>query len=181
MRAAWDLVKEDEFQKEMEDAFSGAKGASSIVVLWGETDEVKPQITPFAASANADIYNNIEGIIFQKIISAHRLSSPTLAGVSGSGNLSGNAKEIVNAFILYNYTVVEKGRRKILDKLNEFQRINKVADLEIAELDVLDKIKESNTKEDPAATEEATPEEVAAQLKRNPTFLQKLKKLLKWN
>lgn len=140
--------KKEAFQKQMEEAFSGAKGASSIVVLWGESDEVKPNITPFNASANADIYNNIEAIIFQKIISAHRLSSPTLAGVSGSGNLSGNAAEIIDAYILYNYTVVEKMRRKILDKLNEFQRINKVADLVIQELDVLPKIRET---EDPAA------------------------------
>lgn len=142
-----DDEKKAAFQTKMENAFSGAKGASSIVVLWGETDEVKPQITPFSASANADIYNNIEAIIFQKIISAHRLASPTLAGVSGTGNLSGNAKEIVNAYILYNYTVVEKMRRKILDKFNQFQAINKLADLEIAELDVLTKIKESQSKD----------------------------------
>lgn len=145
--------KKDAFQTEMEEAFSGAKGASSIVVLWGENDEVKPQITPFNASANADVYNNIEAIIFQKIISAHRLSSPTLAGVSGSGNLSGNAAEIIDGYILYNYTVVEKMRRKILDKLNGFQAINGVADLVIDELDVLPKIRET---EDPEAVIDTT-------------------------
>lgn len=173
--------KKDKFQTEMEDAFSGAKGASSIVVLWGENDEVKPQITPFSASANADIYNNIEAIIFQKIISAHRLSSPTLAGVSGSGNLSGNANEIINAYILYNYTVIEKMRRKILDKLNTFQAINGVADLVIDELDVLNKIKEAGTTEQAPEIVEATPEKLAAKLKRTPWLTQQLKKLMKWN
>lgn len=140
--------KKAAFQKQMEVAFAGAKGASSIVILWGESDELKPGITPFQASGNADIYNNVESIIFQKIVSAHRLASPTLAGVSGSGNLSGNAAEIIDAYILYNYTVVEKMRRKILDKLNIFTKINGTASLEIAELDVLPKIKET---QDPAA------------------------------
>lgn len=139
------------FQKQMEDAFSGAKGASSIVVLWGENDVVKPEITPYNATANADVYNNVEGIIFQKIISAHRLSSPTLAGVSGSGNLSGNAAEIIDAFILFNYTVIEKKRRKILDKINIFTTINGLPAVKIAELDVLPRIASTQNPDDISA------------------------------
>lgn len=139
-----DTDKKKAFQRRMEDTFSGVKGASRILVLWGENENVKPTITPFVTSQNADVYNNVEAIVFQKIISSHRLSSPTLAGVSGSGNLSGNAAEIIDSYVLYNYTVVEKMRRKILDKLNIFQRINKVADLSIAELDVLPKIRQSD-------------------------------------
>lgn len=172
-----DENKKAEFQAKMENAFSGAKGASSIVVLWGEGKEVKPEITPFNASANADIYNNVEGIIFQKIISAHRLSSPTLAGISGSGNLSGNSKEIISAYILFNYTVIEKMRRKILDKLNIFTSINGTAPLTIMELDVLAKVKESQAKEDPTKTEDQ-PEEVKQ--KKTP-FVEKLKKLRIWS
>lgn len=133
-------TKKAEFQRSMEDAFSGAKGASSIVILWGENTDIKPEIVPFNASANADIYNNVEGIVFQKIVSAHRLSSPTLAGVSGSGSLSGNAAEIIDAYVLYNYTVVEKLRRRILDTINIFTKINKTAPIRIADLDVLPKI-----------------------------------------
>lgn len=137
--------KKQQFQEEMEDSFGGTPGASSIIVLWGENETVKPVITPFQASANADIYNNIEGIIFQKMISAHRLSSPTLAGVSGTGNLSGNAAEIIDAYILYNYTVIEKMRAKILDKLNLFTAINGTAPLVIQELDVLPKIQSTTS------------------------------------
>jgi len=162
--------KKATFQSNMEDAFSGAKGASSIVVLWGENDSIKPVITPFNASANADIYNNVEAIIFQKIISAHRLSSPTLAGVSGSGNLSGNAAEIIDAYVLYNYTVIEKMRRKILDSLNIFTRINGTAQLQIAELDVLPKIRETDPQQDPA-----TP----AALSRKNVFARMLESLTK--
>jgi hypothetical protein len=140
-----DEDKKQQFQSDMEDSFGGSNGASAIVVLWGENETVKPVITPFQASANADIYNNIEGIIFQKLISANRLSSPTLAGISGSGNLSGNAAEIIDAYILYNYTVVEKLRAKILDKLNLFTKINGTAPLVIDELDVLPKIQSTTS------------------------------------
>ncbi|SHJ66047.1 Phage portal protein [Bacteroides stercorirosoris] len=166
--------KKAAFQKQMEDAFAGAKGASSIVILWGESDAVKPGITPFNASANADIYNNVEGIVFQKIISAHRLSSPTLAGVSGSGNLSGNAAEIIDAYVLYNYTVIEKLRRKILDKLNVFTKINGTGELFIEDLDVLPKIRETET-----TTEDVVVEEGAATLsKKDNAVIRLLKRLL---
>ena len=134
------------FQRQVEDTFSGAKNACNILVIWGENDAVKPSITPFSSSTNADLYNNIEGIIFQKIISAHRLSSPTLAGVSGSGSLSGNANEIVSSYILYNYSVVEQLRRKILDTLNRFTKINGLGALSVNDLDVVAKIRETETK-----------------------------------
>lgn len=165
--------KKAAFQKQMEDAFAGAKGASSIVILWGESDAVKPGITPFNASANADIYNNVEGIVFQKIISAHRLSSPTLAGVSGSGNLSGNAAEIIDAYVLYNYTVIEKLRRKVLDKLNIFTKINGTGELFIEDLDVLPKIRETET-----TTEDVVVEEDAATLSKKDNAVTRLLKRL---
>lgn len=129
------------FNRDMTDTFAGTNGANSIVVLYGESQDIKPAVTPFVASGNADLYNNVNDVIFQKIISSHRLSSPTLAGLSGSGNLSGNASEIINAFILYNYTVIHKMRRKILDTINPFVVNNGYRKLEIRELEVVNEIK----------------------------------------
>lgn len=134
----------ERFQRAMEAKFTGPANASRVLIVWGESGAVKPEIQPFTGAANVDAYNTIEGIVFQKIISAHRLASPTLAGVSGSGNLSGNAAEMVDAFILFNYTVIEQLRRKILDHLNVFTKINRQGRLEIEELDVIDKIRESD-------------------------------------
>lgn len=129
-----------QFNKDMQASFSGTNGANSIVVLYGESHDIKPEVTPFVASDNADLYNNVNDVIFQKIISAHRLSSPTLAGLSGTGNLSGNAGEIINSFILYNYTVIHKLRRKLLDTLNVFSVNNGYGNLVIKELEVIKQI-----------------------------------------
>lgn len=142
--------KKQEFQTDMEALFTGTPGASAVLILWGNgsSGDTRPKVQPFNASQNADIYNNIEGIIFQKIISAHRLSSPTLAGVSGSGNLSGNAAEIIDAYVLFNYTVINQMRTTILDVFNQFQRINGVKDLGIEELDVIPKIAQASASPD---------------------------------
>lgn len=130
-----------QFNRDMTNTFAGTNGANSIVVLYGESQEIKPTVTPFVASGNADLYNNVNDVIFQKIISAHRLSSPTLAGLSGSGNLSGNASEIINSFILYNYTVINQMRRKILDVLSVFSVHNGYVKLSVNELEVINEIK----------------------------------------
>lgn len=129
-----------EFQRDIESSYTGANGANSIVVLWGESQEIKPVVTSYTASGNADLYNNVDEIIFQKIISAHRLTSPTLAGISGSGNLSGNANEIINSYVLYNQTVIQKLRRKILDTINRFVVNNGYKPIEIDDLDIMSQI-----------------------------------------
>lgn len=134
----------EQFNADIKQTFSGTNGANAIVVLWGESQDVKPIITPFTASENSDVYNNVNDIIFQKIISAHRLTSPTLAGISGSGNLSGNANEIINSYILYNETVIYNLRRRILDTLDLFSINNGYGKLSIKDLNVVEKIKEQN-------------------------------------
>lgn len=128
--------QKEQFQRDIENNYAGTNGASSIVVLWGESQEVKPVVTSYTASDNADLYNNVDQIIFQKIISAHRLTSPTLAGLSGSGNLSGNAGEIISAYMLYNQTVIHKLRRKILDTLSIFTINNGYNALHIDDLEI---------------------------------------------
>lgn len=134
------------FYEDLRRNLTGPENGNNVFVIWGENASgVAPQISPFNASNNADVYNNVQNIVFQSIVSAHRLSSPTLAGISGTGNLSGNASEIIDSFILFNYTVIENLRRVILDDLNVVQKINKRQPLQINELDVVKKIRESES------------------------------------
>lgn len=135
-----------EFQKNVEANFTGSKGVNSIMVLWNESSEIKTEITQFNASTNADLYNNVNDIIFQKIISAHRLSSPTLAGISSSSNLGGASNELISSFILYNQTVIRQLQNSILDVLNEFLLKNGYSTkLRIKPLKVVEEWKEANT------------------------------------
>jgi hypothetical protein len=132
----------DKVRADLRKNYQGTRGAGEVIVIWGAGGDPnsKPQINEFDGSNNADLYNNVESIIFQKIISSHRLNSPTLAGVSGSGNLSGNASEIIDSFILYNETVIEEYQDTILEALNKFTTINKTAPLGVKESDIIDKL-----------------------------------------
>lgn len=166
----------DEYEAQFRDAFEGPAGETSVLFIWGENETVQPKITPFQSTTNADVYNDIEGIIFQKIISANRLTSPTLAGISGSGNLSGNAAEIVDAYVLYNATVINEMRQTILNILNIFTKLNGFGAIAIDDLDIVAQV-EGESKEQPT---ESTADEVApqsARLKRTGRLESKLKKL----
>lgn len=141
--------EKDAFQRSLTGTFSGADNSNNILVLWNQSIENQIKIEKFEATNNADLYNNVNDIIFQKIITAHRLTSPVLAGISGSGNLSGNANEIINAYILFNYTVIQNYRIKVLNIINEFVRKNyNGAELVIKELPIIEMIKESETTKD---------------------------------
>jgi hypothetical protein len=131
------------FQKEFEENFTGVKNSGNFVVLWGENETVKPVITPISASNNVNLYNSTNDIIFQKICTAHRLTSPSLAGISGRNANSYNNTEIVTSYILYNYTVIQNIRNKILETINQFVVKNGYQKLQIKELPVIEKIVES--------------------------------------
>lgn len=170
-----------QYEREFTDAFTGPKGTTQIVFIWGEGDAPKPAITPFNSTQNADVYNDIEGIIFQKIISANRLASPTLAGVSGSGNLSGNAAEIIDAYVLYNSTVINELRQTLLNILNIFTKINGVGAIAIEDLGIVRQIDGQAAEATTSTADEGGDGEEntagSTKLRRKSPFLSALKKL----
>lgn len=137
--------EKEAFQNNLTNTFSGADNTNNILVLWNQSIENQMKVEKFEATNNSDLYNNVNDIIFQKIITAHRLTSPVLAGISGRGNLSGNANEIINAYILFNYTVIQNYRMKVLNVINQFVRRNYNTELTIKELPIIQMIKESET------------------------------------
>ena len=85
--------------------YKGAKGSGKMIFVTKDNEQ-SIVIHKFDSSTNVDLFNNLDKISNQKILSAHRLSSPTLLGVSGSGTLSGNAGEIATATELFVNTVI---------------------------------------------------------------------------
>lgn len=167
--------QKDEYERGFRDAFTGPAGATSVVFIWGEDKAVLPTITPFQSTTNADVYNDIQGIVFQQIISANRLASPTLAGISGSGNLSGNAAEIIDAYVLYNATVVNKKRQTLLNQINLFTKINKLAEIAIDDLDIIGQINGDTAEQTTSTADESRQ---PATLKRKGGFESSFKKLI---
>lgn len=133
------------FERTLQNTYTGADSSNSIMVLWGQTEENGIKINTFEGSSNGDRYNNLDDKIKQSIYTAMRISSPTLASVPPNASLGGASNEIIQSYLLYNFTVIKGYRKKVFGVINKFVRRNFNTNLLIKELPLIDAIKEAET------------------------------------
>lgn len=114
--------KKQELYESLVASFGGAKNAGNILLLFGENGVV-PEINSIE-SVNADLYNSVVDIIKLALVSANRLTSPILAGISTSSGFSSKSDEIIAAYNLYKLTVINQERAFILKCMNKLLEMN---------------------------------------------------------
>lgn len=138
MKVMFPSTPNDEAKKELyenlQKAFGGERNAGNIVLLFGEGGTL-PDIQPME-SQDPNLYNAFVETVTKQIVSANRLTSPTLAGISTASGFSSKAEELIAAFTLYKITVINDIRNFILDKMNWLVSINGIDRcLEIQDID----------------------------------------------
>lgn len=114
--------KKDELYKNIVNAFGGSENAGNILLLFGENGSL-PDISSIE-SVDADLYNSVVDIIKMAIVSANRLTSPILAGISTSTGFSSKSDEIIAAAVTYRLTVINTDRKFILNCFNRLLEMN---------------------------------------------------------
>ena len=117
-----DEEKKAELYKNLMASFGGSENAGNIICLFGENGSL-PEINSIE-SVNADLYNSVVDTIKLAIVSANRLTSPILAGISTSSGFSSKSEEIIAATVQYRLTVINSERQFILDKMNDLLVMN---------------------------------------------------------
>lgn len=117
-----DEEKKQELYRALQESFGGSENAGNILLLFGENG-VAPEISAIE-SVNADLYNSVCDTIKLAIVSANRLTSPILAGISTSSGFSSKSDEIIAATVQYRLTVINNERQYILDKFNDLLSMN---------------------------------------------------------
>ena len=97
---------------EIESTFSGEDNAGRFFLAFSEPGK-ELEVTPIE-NANTDIYGTIEERIASRILTAHRITSPALLGISKGSGFSSVADEIRVAYAHFEGTVIEPKRKKIL-------------------------------------------------------------------
>ena len=124
-----DEDQEREVVRQFEEFYTGEKEVKSLF-LFGEPTadgEVRaPKIESYEASKNVDLYNQLNEITTQKIITTHQLFSPVLASLPGSGSLGGNSNEILVAYDLFYNKVIKVYQNNILKGLNLITSYNNI-------------------------------------------------------
>ena len=134
---------------EIESTFSGEENAGRFFLSFSDADNA-PEVTPIEA-ANDGYYLTLEERITSRILSAHRISSPSLLGLSTGSGFSSVADEIRVAYAHFEGTVVQPKRKKILTSFGYI--------LKLSGLNVKIEVIPTTLVEQPVATETAAPED----------------------
>lgn len=108
------------FQRELKRKFGGSSHAGEVLITYGYDGSGRTTIAPIQVHANADLFEGWAADTVQRIVSAHRLSSPVLAGLPAHGSLGGRSNEIAVAFEHFFNTVI---RPQQLSLLRLLQRV----------------------------------------------------------
>lgn len=117
-----DEEKKAELYKNLQASFGGSENAGNILLLFGENG-VLPTIQSIE-SVNADLYNSVVDTVKLALVSANRLTSPVLAGISTSTGFSSKSEELIAAEVMYRLTVINAERQFILGKFNDLLQMN---------------------------------------------------------
>jgi hypothetical protein len=100
---------------EIENSFSGEFNAGKFFLLFSEAGK-EAQITPIE-SANDSYYTTLEERVSSRILTAHRITSPTLLGIRDSAGLGNNANEIQTAYAHFFSTVCQPIQKKLVKEI----------------------------------------------------------------
>ncbi len=114
--------KKEELYKNLMASFGGSENAGNIICLFGENGSL-PEISAIE-SVNADLYNSVSDTIKLALVSANRLTSPILAGISTSSGFSSKSEEIIAATVQYRLTVINNERQFIMNAMNDLLTMN---------------------------------------------------------
>lgn len=101
--------------REIDNAFSGEENAGKFFMSFSRPGE-EMEVTPIE-SANSDYYVILEQRITSRILTAHRITSAKLLGISEASGFSNNADEIKVAYQHFLATTIRPKQDKLLKTL----------------------------------------------------------------
>jgi len=103
--------------------YGGTENAGSLIYMDVDSPENAPVITPIESNGTDAYYTSINDLVTQKILTAHRITSPMMLGIKTEGQLGGR-QETIDAYLLFTNTVVKPFQQAILDCFDDIFKIN---------------------------------------------------------
>jgi len=103
--------------------YGGTENAGSLIYMDVDSPENAPVITPIDSNGTDVYYTTINDLVTQKILTAHRITSPMMLGIKTEGQLGGRT-ETSEAYLLFTNTVIKPFQQAILDCFDEILKIN---------------------------------------------------------
>ena len=102
-----------EIEQQLQQNYSGTNNAGSLIYMDVPEKEMAPVITPINSNGTDTYYTTINDLVMQKILTAHRITSPMLLGIKEAGQLGGRA-ELIDAHLLFLNLVILPYQQEML-------------------------------------------------------------------
>jgi len=103
--------------------YGGTSNAGSLLYMDLDSPDNKPDITPIPQNGADNYYTTINDMSMQKILTAHRITSPMMLGIKEAGQLGGR-DEVVDAYLLFSNMVIEPYQQDILRCFETLLEVN---------------------------------------------------------
>ena len=94
--------------------YGGTDNAGSLIYIDVASRDEMPEITPIPQNGADGYYTSINEMVEQKVLTAHRITSPMILGIKTPGQLGGK-EEVIDAYLLLLNTVIKPFQQEILD------------------------------------------------------------------
>jgi uncharacterized protein YegJ (DUF2314 family) len=122
-----------QIERSIEKKFTGSGNAGKFVLSFSDSKDRAAEITPIDVSNADKQYLALQELLVQNIMTGHRVTSPMLLGVKTEGQLGGR-DELMQAFEIYQNTVVKPYQEHILKTLEKILLVNNIkAELQIVQ------------------------------------------------
>lgn len=152
-----------DIERKIREKFSGSSNAGNFILAFNESKELAATIDAVPLSDAPAQYEFLSGEAMQKLMVAHRVTSPMLLGIKDNSGLGNNAEEIETATLLFDNTVIRPFQNMIIKSVEQILAVNGInLDLYFKTLQPLEFTDRSAsvTKEE---TEKETGEKLSAQ------------------
>ena len=117
------------YRKQLEKHFTGSDNAGNILVTFANDAESETKVTPISNTDLDKRFTVIQNLVTTKILSAHRVTSPLLFGVSTAGKLGGS-NELLVASELYQNQVIKPKQQIISNIINKIIKLNDLPEVQ---------------------------------------------------
>ena len=146
-----------EIEQQLQSNYSGTNNAGSLIYMDVPEKEMAPVITPINSNGTDTYYTTINDLVMQKILTAHRITSPMLLGIKEAGQLGGRA-ELIDAHLLFLNLVIlpyQQDMLKCFEMIMEFNYPDVVLGINQKRL-LEDGVQDEEVIVNPESTEEET-------------------------
>ncbi len=102
----------------LREQYAGTDNAGSLLYMDLDDPANKPDITPIPQNGADGYYTTLSDITTQKILTAHRITSPMILGIKTAGQLGGR-DEVTDAYLLLLNTVIRPFQQVLLSSVEE--------------------------------------------------------------